>query len=135
MKRVIHFLTLAVSMAISAGVSAQTAFRAPVASTATIAQKPVIAAPAPKLVAPAPPAPAATSCPPVLDRQTILEELRNSWAQHYQEMLKERLAAYKACVSDCIGRFDLSSLPADDPNDPKDFSIATVVGICQETCS
>ncbi|HEX5037285.1 MAG TPA: hypothetical protein VFX30_09020 [bacterium] len=132
MKRMISLFILAASLGVSAGLSAQTTFRLPVSSTSEIVQKPVISAPALKPVAP--PA-SATSCPPVLDRQTILEELRNSWAQQFQEIQKAKMAAYNACVSDCIGRFDLSSLPADDPNDPKDFSIATVVGICQETCS
>lgn len=122
MKRTIHFLTLAVLMGISAGLSAQTAFRAPVSPT-------------PVLKTPAPAVPVQTSCPPVLDRQTILEELRKSWTQQYQETLKAQMEAYKACVSDCLGRYDLSSLPADDPNDPKDFSVSTIVGACREECS
>jgi hypothetical protein len=134
MKRTIQFLTVAVLMGLSAGVSAQTAFRLPVSSTTEIVQKPIIGTTALKPLVPTTSPATESSCPPVLDPQTIVSSLRNSWAEHYQEILKARMAAYDACVSECIGHLDPASFPQDDPNDPKDFSYSLALAACQNAC-
>jgi hypothetical protein len=70
-------------------------------------------------------------CTATFDARVIAQ----SFGQQYYESLKARIAAHDACVSECVSRSMSAVSGNDDPEDPKDFGISDLLGLCQASCS